>query len=116
MIAGEKIMKKQKILFGILAASILFIASLASAGISWKNDEKQIRPSPLFKKNIKLALGEKLEKGKISNFIGSRIFFLPKLPSVRQTQIIGWTDTFPMPTACAPTCFLPTCRLLLCLK
>lgn len=108
-------MKKQKIVFGILAAFLLFIAGLASAGISWTHEEKQIRSSPLFEKNIKLALGEKFEN-KITKFISGRIFFAPNIFSFRQSTITGWTTTYPMPTACAPTCFLPTCRLLLCLK
>ena len=105
---GEK-MNKKILIIGIIAAFMIVTVSFAAAiNAEGKANKKE---SPLYKKNVKLALGEKFEYIK-TKFIVGRIFFAPNIHLFRQSTITGWTDTYPMPTACAPTCF--TCIGLKC--
>ena len=89
----------------ILAVFMLVAIMFSSAAVSSQSNdvEKKKAVSPLFGIRTKGAIGEKISSFK-ARFLDGRVFLAFSFLKIFKIGSQGWTDTYPRPTACNPTC------------
>jgi len=98
----------KKIMIGSILAVLMLVAisfSAAAAAVSSQSNdvEKKKNVSPLFGIRTKGAIGEKISSFK-ARFLDGRVFLAFSFLKIFKIGSQGWTDTYPRPTACNPTC------------